>query len=96
MHTTDAHASETRFRLRPLLASISALVLFTVGLVAPLTPSRGCPGAGDLVGFVLVPVLLAAWGAAGSRGPVRGVLVVQALVTAAAALWLAARLGCLP
>jgi hypothetical protein len=42
------------------IVGAAALLLFGVGLIAPLTPSEGVPMARDLVIFLFGPVLLLA------------------------------------
>jgi hypothetical protein len=42
------------------VAGTAALMLFGVGLIAPLTPSYGVPAARDLMLFLLGPVLILA------------------------------------
>jgi len=47
--------------VRPLgaaLAWIASAALFAVGLIAPLTPSEGCPSAVSLIVFAAVPALI--------------------------------------
>jgi hypothetical protein len=78
-----------------LSAWLGSVVLFGFGLVAPLTPSHGCPTALDVVVFGCLPTALAATAALGMRGVPRGFLVLQAIVTLAATLWLLDRIGCL-
>ncbi|MFW6357437.1 MAG: hypothetical protein ACOC0K_01755 [bacterium] len=43
---------------RILYYTISALVIFIIGLVSPLTPSTGVPGPIDLLLFIVVPLLM--------------------------------------
>lgn len=78
-----------------LLVALAGLVLFAVGLISPLTPSRGCPTLPAVAVFAVGPVLLAAWGAVRSAGVFRIGLAVQALVVAGVGAWLLARIGCL-
>jgi len=38
--------------------AVAALALFGVGLIAPLTPSEGCPSLSIIAVFVILPVAL--------------------------------------
>ena len=71
------------------LASISAWMLFLLGLLGPLTPSYGRPSPGILLLFVGGPVVLVALASWLARGLVmRGLLLVQAVIMAATTVWL--------
>jgi len=50
-------------------ANLMALLIYSVGLVAPLTPSEGSPSLVVILMFVGAPVAILAWGirACGSR-----------------------------
>lgn len=94
MVTSTAREALAEVRWMDVLVSLGCLVVFLLGLVAPLTPSRGCPGITAVAVFVAGPVLLLAWTASRSAGLGRIALYLQALLTAGAELWLLARIGC--
>jgi hypothetical protein len=52
-----------------VLANLVALLVYAVGLIAPLTPSEGVPSLPVILSFVGIPVVLLAWciRACGSR-----------------------------
>jgi hypothetical protein len=78
-----------------LFAGLGSLMLFGLGLVAPLTPSHGCPTALDLLVFGCGPTLLAASGTLATRGGLRVILLLQAMAILIATFWLLDRIGCL-
>ena len=51
------------------LANLAALLVYAVGLIAPLTPSEGVPSLPVILFFIGIPVVLLAWciRACGSR-----------------------------
>lgn len=78
-----------------LPTSVLSVALFGFGLVAPLTPSYGCPTVLELAVFGVLPPVLAAGGSLVVGGLLRWILGAQALLTAGAAAWLLVRIGCL-
>jgi hypothetical protein len=38
--------------------SFASLAIFAFGLIAPLTPSEGCPSVGEVVAFAAIPAAL--------------------------------------
>lgn len=68
------------------LAGALALVIFVVGLIAPLTPSEGTPTVRDLSLFLFGPILLIATGVYFSRSTAgKAVLVIELLLVLVAA-----------
>lgn len=68
MLTTSA-LKPNRSSLLLIAANLMALLIYAVGLVAPLTPSQGSPSPVVILVFVGIPVAILAWGirACGSR-----------------------------
>ena len=68
-----------------------AVLLFGAGLVAPLTPSEGAPGAAELLVFAGAPAVMLQVGAAFEpRRTMRAVWAAQLFALGAMVGWLAA------
>ena len=50
-----------RKAIRHILANIAAIIVFSIGVISPLTPSSGLPKAIDIFVFVVVPVCVLAY-----------------------------------
>lgn len=72
-----------------IVAAIGAWFIFGVGLIEPLTPSEGLPGAAEILVFVGGPLALLALLARMARtGRTRIAAVVQGSVIVAITMWL--------
>jgi hypothetical protein len=72
-----------------ILIDLVAWVIFTVGLIAPLTPSDGPPGFGALAMFAGLPTLLLLAASSGAKSRLsRILLVAQGLAIPALTAWL--------
>lgn len=95
MRRPDLHGAEIRRWSLDTGASLLGLGLFLVGLMAPLTPSHGCPSTTAIGVFAAAPALLLFTLASRRDGLARIVLALQGTAVAAGTTWLVVRLGCL-
>lgn len=88
-------ASQFRYRSEGAGTSLLGVGLSLVGLVAPLTPSDGCPSATAVGVFAAAPVLLLFAFASRGGGIARAILSLQGGSIAGGTLMLLVRPGCL-
>jgi len=61
--------------------NLAALLIYAVGLIAPLTPSEGLPSLMDIVVFVGIPVALLFWCIRASRSRLIALIVGLQIAT---------------
>ena len=71
------------------LAAVIAVVIFAIGLIAPLTPSEGRPSLPTLALFVALPLGLLSFAGYRARSmPARVVFAMLSAAVAVVSLWL--------
>jgi hypothetical protein len=66
--------------LFPTILDILAVLVYGVGLISPLTPSEGVPSFGDVLIFVILPIVLLGSSLALTRGWLARILVTIQMV----------------
>jgi hypothetical protein len=66
--------------LFPTILDILAVLVYGVGLISPLTPSEGVPSFGDVLIFVILPIVLLGSSLTLTRGWLARILVTIQMV----------------